>query len=88
MNKENNADIYIIELANGDKVYKSIDEENGKDFKVYDKSRKVEIVEAENCKEPKLVYYFRPIKSSIFSLVMMSLEDKYTFYVPKGSIIK
>ena len=88
VDEKNNNDIYIIELENGDKVYKGIDEEKGKEFKVYDKSIKVEIIEEENCKQPKLVYYFRPIKSSVFSLGMMTLGDKYTFYIPKGSMIK
>lgn len=88
LKEKNKTDIYIIELENGDKVYKSVNEQNKEEIKIYDKSLKVEIVEQENCETPRLVYYFRPIKSSIFSLGMMTLGDKYTFYIPKGSMIK
>jgi len=88
VNKEKNTDIYIIELENGDKIYKSIDENGKEKLETYYKSMKVEIKEEENCEEPKLVHYFRPIKSSIFSLGMFSFDEKYTFYIPKGSVIK
>jgi len=87
-NKENNTYIYIIELENGDKIYKSIDENGKEKIENYYKSMKAEIKEEENCEEPKLVHYFRPIKSSIFSLGMFSFDEKYTFYIPKGSVIK
>jgi len=88
INKENNNDIYIIELNNGNKIYKAIDGEGKERIKTYKKSMKAEIVEKENCKEPKLVHYFRPIKTSAFSLGMLTFGEKYTFYVPKGSILK
>jgi len=88
VNKEKNTDIYIIELENGDKIYKSIDENGKEKLETYYKSMKVEIIEEENCEEPKLVHHFRPIKTSIFSLGMWTFGEKYIFYIPKGSMIK
>lgn len=87
-NQRINNDIYIIELENGDRIYKSIDEKGKENIKTYSRSHKSEIIEEENCKEPKLVHYFRPIKPSIFSLGMLTFGEKYTFYIPKGSMIK
>ena len=87
-NEENNTNIYIIELENGDKVYQSVNLDNKEKLKVYDKSLKLEIIEQEECDKPRLVYYFRPIKTSIFSLALWTLGEKYVFYIPKGSVIK
>ena len=84
VNKEDNSEIYIINLYNGEKIYKRT---NGK-LELYNKSLKLEIVEQENCDNPRLVHYFRPIKISAFSLAMLTLGEKCVFYVPKGSVIK
>lgn len=88
LNKENNTDIYIIQLENEDKIYKSINAENEEKIEIYNKSIKLEIIEQEKCEIPMLVHYLRPVKKSIFSLGMNSLGEKYVFYVPKRSVIK
>jgi len=88
LNKENNTDIYIIQLENEDKIYISINENNEEKLETYDKSIKLEIIEQEKCETPMLVHYFRPVKKSIFSLGINSVGEKYVFYVPKGSVIK
>lgn len=83
LNKDN-SDIYIIKLENGDNIYKDIEDKN---LKIYDKSLKLEIIEEENCLNPRLVHYFRPIKVSWVTLGLATFGDKYVFYIPKGSII-
>ena len=83
LNKDN-SDIYIIKLENGDNIYKNIEDEK---VKIYDKSITLEIIEEENCTNPRLVYYFRPTKMSWFTLGIGTLGEKYVFYVPKGSVI-
>lgn len=84
LNKDN-SDIYVIQLKNGDNIYKDIEDET---LKTYDKSLKLEIIEEETCVNPRLVHYFRPIKVSWFTLGLATFDDKYVFYIPKGSIIK